>query len=257
MINNGGAGASRVKAAGRLTPVAGHAGRRWLVALAVAATVAVPACAQAGNARPRGGARRRAPEGRLPAGCTHDHRRRTAPPGYGSRADPHAAPCGRLRRGTRSRHAGGIREAKPLQRLHACNGCERGIAARLSADWVLVGWVQFVSNLILNLNVVAIDVETEVPLRMRSSTCGATPNGPGGMPRPTCSITFSWTGSPRAGDGAAARPPTVPWSAPLARLRSVRDRRPASRRYRRDTKRSTSSSSPGHGAPHSRTSSSR
>ena len=53
-----------------------------------------------------------------------------------------------------------IREASPLQRLHACNGCERDIARSLSADWVLVGWVQFVSNLILNLNVVAIDVET-------------------------------------------------------------------------------------------------
>jgi hypothetical protein len=53
-----------------------------------------------------------------------------------------------------------IREASPLQRLHACNGCERVIARSLSADWVLVGWVQFVSNLILNLNVVAIDVET-------------------------------------------------------------------------------------------------
>ena len=53
-----------------------------------------------------------------------------------------------------------IREASPLQRLHACNGCERNIARSLSADWVLVGWVQFVSNLILNLNVVAIDVET-------------------------------------------------------------------------------------------------
>ena len=53
-----------------------------------------------------------------------------------------------------------IREASPLQRLHACNGCERHIARSLSADWVLVGWIQFVSNLILNLNVVAIDVET-------------------------------------------------------------------------------------------------
>lgn len=53
-----------------------------------------------------------------------------------------------------------VRAARPLQRLHACNGCERDIARSLSADWVLVGWVQFVSNLILNLNVVAIDVET-------------------------------------------------------------------------------------------------
>lgn len=39
------------------------------------------------------------------------------------------------------------------QDLHACNGCELEIARRLGADRVLVGWVQKVSNLIVNINV--------------------------------------------------------------------------------------------------------
>jgi hypothetical protein len=38
-------------------------------------------------------------------------------------------------------------------RLHGCNGCEAPIAKRLGADQALIGWVQKVSNLILNLNV--------------------------------------------------------------------------------------------------------
>ncbi len=38
--------------------------------------------------------------------------------------------------------------------LWSCNGCELGIARKLDADLALVGWVQKVSNLILNLNVV-------------------------------------------------------------------------------------------------------
>jgi Protein of unknown function (DUF2380) len=35
----------------------------------------------------------------------------------------------------------------------SCNGCEVAIAERLGADLALVGWVQKVSNLILNINV--------------------------------------------------------------------------------------------------------
>ena len=50
------------------------------------------------------------------------------------------------------------------QYLHACNGCERDIGRHVGADWVIVGWVQFVSNLILNLNVVATDVATGGPV---------------------------------------------------------------------------------------------
>ncbi len=37
--------------------------------------------------------------------------------------------------------------------LHGCNGCEARIARDLGADQVLIGWVQKISNLILNLNV--------------------------------------------------------------------------------------------------------
>ena len=57
-----------------------------------------------------------------------------------------------------------IRTADPGQYLHACNGCERRIARDLDADWVAVGWIQFVSYLILNLNVMVIDVETGAPV---------------------------------------------------------------------------------------------
>ena len=57
-----------------------------------------------------------------------------------------------------------IRAADPGQYLHACNGCERRIARELEADWVAVGWIQFVSYLILNLNVMVIDVETGTPV---------------------------------------------------------------------------------------------
>ena len=57
-----------------------------------------------------------------------------------------------------------IRAADPGQYLHACNGCERDIARDLGTDWVAVGWVQFVSYLILNLNVLVIDVESGAPL---------------------------------------------------------------------------------------------
>lgn len=60
--------------------------------------------------------------------------------------------------------ADAIHAADPGQYLHACNGCERRIARDLGADWVVVGWIQFVSYLILNLNVMVIDVETGAPV---------------------------------------------------------------------------------------------
>ena len=44
--------------------------------------------------------------------------------------------------------------------LWSCNGCEVGIARRLDAELALVRWVQKVSNLILNLNVVIRDTST-------------------------------------------------------------------------------------------------
>jgi Protein of unknown function (DUF2380) len=39
------------------------------------------------------------------------------------------------------------------RQLWNCNGCEVAIARRLDADLTLVGWVQKVSNLILNMNI--------------------------------------------------------------------------------------------------------
>ncbi len=48
--------------------------------------------------------------------------------------------------------------------LWSCNGCELGIAKRLNADLALVGWVQKVSNLILNLNVVVRDAASRKPV---------------------------------------------------------------------------------------------
>jgi len=44
--------------------------------------------------------------------------------------------------------------------LRTCNGCELEIGASLGAEAVLIGWVQKVSNLILNINAVVRDVAT-------------------------------------------------------------------------------------------------
>jgi hypothetical protein len=38
--------------------------------------------------------------------------------------------------------------------LHECNGCEMRVGKAVDSEYVLVGWVQKVSNLILNLNLV-------------------------------------------------------------------------------------------------------
>ena len=53
-----------------------------------------------------------------------------------------------------------VDEAALIQHLHECNGCEIGLGRALGADWVLIGWVQKVSNLILNLNVIVRDVSS-------------------------------------------------------------------------------------------------
>ncbi len=46
-----------------------------------------------------------------------------------------------------------------------CYGCDLRMGARLGADYVLVGEVQKVSNLILSMNLVLRDVAREVPVR--------------------------------------------------------------------------------------------
>jgi hypothetical protein len=45
--------------------------------------------------------------------------------------------------------------------LHRCNGCLAGIGAAASAPLVGVGWVQRVSNLILNLNLAVWAVDAQ------------------------------------------------------------------------------------------------
>jgi hypothetical protein len=53
-----------------------------------------------------------------------------------------------------------IKMNQSKSQLHECNGCELDIARSLHADRVLVGWVQKVSNLILNINIQIEDVAT-------------------------------------------------------------------------------------------------
>lgn len=44
--------------------------------------------------------------------------------------------------------------------LQACGGCDAGFAREMGARHSLTGWIQKVSNLILNLNIVVRDAET-------------------------------------------------------------------------------------------------
>jgi uncharacterized protein DUF2380 len=44
--------------------------------------------------------------------------------------------------------------------LQACGGCDAGFARELGATHSLTGWIQKVSNLILNLNILVRDAET-------------------------------------------------------------------------------------------------
>ncbi len=61
-----------------------------------------------------------------------------------------------------------IKKYRSEQQLHACNGCELDIARSLNADRVLVGWVQKVSNLILNINIQIEDAATGAVLLNKS-----------------------------------------------------------------------------------------
>jgi len=53
-----------------------------------------------------------------------------------------------------------IEKSTAMQNFRNCNGCETDVARLLGADRVLVGWVQKVSNLILNLNIQIEDAAT-------------------------------------------------------------------------------------------------
>ena len=58
--------------------------------------------------------------------------------------------------------------AQSQSQLHECNGCELDIARSLHADRVLVGWVQKVSNLIVNINIQIEDAATGAVLLNKS-----------------------------------------------------------------------------------------
>jgi hypothetical protein len=56
-------------------------------------------------------------------------------------------------------------ELKNEPNVSQCNGCELRLAKRIGAQYVAYGWVQKVSNLILNINLVIEDVTTGKRIR--------------------------------------------------------------------------------------------
>jgi hypothetical protein len=61
-----------------------------------------------------------------------------------------------------------IAEQRARQNLRNCNGCEFDIGRALGADVVILGWVQKVSNLILNLNIEVKEVASGQTLYTKS-----------------------------------------------------------------------------------------
>ena len=71
-------------------------------------------------------------------------------------------------------------EVAGVSPLRGCNGCELELGRKLGADFVAVGWVQKVSNLILNLNCRSATSTGGDSWRPAASTSAATPTTPGG-----------------------------------------------------------------------------
>ena len=61
-----------------------------------------------------------------------------------------------------------ISDLKARQDLRDCNGCEIDIGKALGADVIIIGWVQKVSNLILNINIEVKEVSTGRMLYVKS-----------------------------------------------------------------------------------------
>ena len=61
-----------------------------------------------------------------------------------------------------------IADEKAQQDLRNCHGCELDIGRALGADVVILGWVQKVSNLILNVNVEVKDIASGKTLYTKS-----------------------------------------------------------------------------------------
>jgi len=57
---------------------------------------------------------------------------------------------------------------KAQQELRDCNGCEIDIGRALGADVIIIGWVQKVSNLILNINIEVREVSSGRMLYVKS-----------------------------------------------------------------------------------------
>ena len=52
--------------------------------------------------------------------------------------------------------------------LRTCDGCDADFANQLGADFAVSGWVQKVSNLILNMNIMVRDAKTGRVISLRS-----------------------------------------------------------------------------------------
>ncbi len=61
-----------------------------------------------------------------------------------------------------------ISDLKSRQELRDCNGCDIDIGRALGADVVIIGWVQKVSNLILNINIEVKEVSSGRMLYVKS-----------------------------------------------------------------------------------------
>jgi len=61
-----------------------------------------------------------------------------------------------------------ISSLKAQQELRDCNGCEIDIGRALGADVIIIGWVQKVSNLILNINIEVKEVSSGRMLYVKS-----------------------------------------------------------------------------------------
>ena len=65
-------------------------------------------------------------------------------------------------------NTGPVEQAARAQTLRTCDGCEAALARKLGAEVSVMGWVQKVSNLILNINAVIRDAATGRVLRAGS-----------------------------------------------------------------------------------------
>jgi hypothetical protein len=61
-----------------------------------------------------------------------------------------------------------IQETRKTQNLLDCNGCDIDIAGKAGVDRLLLGWVQKVSNLILNINIEVRDAASGKPVLVKS-----------------------------------------------------------------------------------------